>query len=201
MNERDVLQAVRLKGRVTVADLATTIGEEQATVVETVDSLVASGLLVEGKTLKISPDGRVRLGELLAEERAAVDSAAVAAAYDEFRPVNAEFKALVLDWQLRDGQPNTHDDLDHDAAVLARLDAVHDRVAPILAAVTAEVSRLSAYGDKLAAALAKVKSGDTAWVTRPLVDSYHTVWFELHEELILIAGLTREDEAKAGHAE
>jgi len=27
------------------------------------------------------------------------------------------------------------------------------------------------------------------------------VWFELHEELILMAGLIREDEAKAGHAQ
>jgi hypothetical protein len=27
------------------------------------------------------------------------------------------------------------------------------------------------------------------------------VWFELHEELIVAAGLTREDEAKAGHAQ
>jgi hypothetical protein len=34
-----------------------------------------------------------------------------------------------------------------------------------------------------------------------IIDSYHTVWFELHEELILATGLTREDEAKAGHAE
>jgi hypothetical protein len=46
-----------------------------------------------------------------------------------------------------------------------------------------------------------VKSGDTTWLTRPIIDSYHTVWFELHEELILAAGLTREDEAKAGHAQ
>jgi hypothetical protein len=39
------------------------------------------------------------------------------------------------------------------------------------------------------------------WVSCPLVDSYHTVWFELHEELILAAGLTREAEAKAGDAQ
>ena len=39
------------------------------------------------------------------------------------------------------------------------------------------------------------------WLVRPLIDSYHTVWFELHEELILAAGLTRESEAKAGDAQ
>lgn len=32
----------------------------------------------------------------------------IAAAYNEFRNVNANFKALVPDWQVKDGQPNTH---------------------------------------------------------------------------------------------
>jgi hypothetical protein len=48
--------------------------------------------------------------------------------------------------------------------------------------------------------LDKVKSGDTTWLARPIIDSYHTVWFELHEELIAASGLTREEEARAGHA-
>jgi hypothetical protein len=46
-----------------------------------------------------------------------------------------------------------------------------------------------------------MRAGDTSWFTRPLVDSYHTVWFELHEELIGAAGLTREDEASSGNDE
>ena len=33
------------------------------------------------------------------------------------------------------------------------------------------------------------------YLASPLVDSYHTVWFELHEELIELAGSTREAEA------
>jgi hypothetical protein len=43
-------------------------------------------------------------------------------------------------------------------------------------------------------------AGDTTWLARPIIDSYHTVWFELHEELIAASGLTREEEARAGHA-
>jgi hypothetical protein len=34
-----------------------------------------------------------------------------------------------------------------------------------------------------------VASGETIWLTRPIIDSYHTVWFELHEELIAATGL------------
>ncbi|MBS4727106.1 MarR family transcriptional regulator [Mycobacterium sp. SM1] len=200
MSELAVLQAVRLKGRVTLVDLATTLGENPASIAQTVEALTASGLLLTGETLRLSDAGRTRLGEMLAEERKAVDAAALAAAYRAFRPVNADFKALVTDWQLKAGTPNTHDDIGYDAAVLARLDNVHQRVVPIIAAAAAQLPRLSGYTAKLQRALDHIKAGRTAWLTHPMIDSYHTVWFELHEELILAAGLTREGEASAGHA-
>ena len=201
MSELAVLQAVRLKGRVSLADLAVTLGQDTDDVAGTVERLTESGLLIDGKALRVSPEGRVRLDALLAAERQHIDTAALAAAYADFRAVNAEFKALVTDWQLKDGQPNTHDDTAYDAAILARLDDVHHRVAPIVTAAAAQVPRLSRYSAKLHAALDNVHSGDTAWLSRPLIDSYHTVWFELPEELIVAAGLTRESEAKSGDAQ
>ena len=201
MSELTVLQAVRLKGRVSLADLAATLGKDTDDLVTTVDRLAQSGLLIDGKALRLSPDGRVRLDELLATERKHIDKATLAAAYADFRAVNPEFKALVTDWQLRNGQPNTHEDTGYDAAVLARLDNVHHRVAPIVATAAAQLPRLSRYSTRLQAALDKVHAGETAWVSRPLIDSYHTVWFELHEELILAVGLTRESEAKSGDAQ
>jgi len=200
MIELKVLQAVRLKGRISPAEIAATANEDPAAVAEAVKAATEAGLLIEGKTFRLSPQGRTRLGELLTAERESADSAAIVAAYDKFRSVNADFKALVADWQLKNGEPNTHDDEEYDCAVLARLVDVHERVMPITAEVANELPRLATYPDKLATALARVKSGETMWLTRPIVDSYHTVWFELHEELILAAGLTREIEAQAGHA-
>jgi hypothetical protein len=201
VSELTVLQAVRLKGRLSLDDLATTLGEGADDLAATVEGLTRSGLLVDGNLLRLSPEGRVRLNELLAAERQQIDTAAFAAAYADFRAVNAEFKALVTDWQVKNGQPNTHDDADYDAAVVARLDNVHHRVAPIVAAAAAQLPRLSRYSAKLQAALDNVHAGETLWLSRPLIDSYHTVWFELHEELILAAGLTRESEAKSGDAQ
>lgn len=201
MTQLKVLQAARLKGRVSAADLLATVDADPTEVTKTIAALTESGLITEGKTLRLSPDGRIRLTELLAQERDGIDADALAVTYDAFRAVNVDFKALVTDWQLRDGEPNTHDDPDYDAAVLARLDSVHDRVTVIIAEATAQIPRLSGYSDKLGHALAAVSAGDATWLARPIIDSYHTVWFELHEELILAAGLTREDEAKAGHAQ
>ncbi|MCV7196186.1 MarR family transcriptional regulator [Mycobacterium angelicum] len=198
MTELTVLQAVRLKGRVTPADLAKTVNQD---VTETVARLTAAGLLIDATTLRISPTGRARLTELLAQERQSVDPAAMAVAYDEFRSINPDFKSLVTDWQLKDGAPNAHADAGYDAAVLGRLDDVHRRVIPVVEAAANQLPRLSTYQAKLDAALGKVKSGDIAWLTRPLIDSYHTVWFELHEELILAAGLTRAEAARSGDAQ
>lgn len=199
MSELTVLQAVRLKGRVDPAELTATLQQDPADVGATVGRLTGSGLLVGGTPLKISPAGRARLDELLAEERRGIDVGVLISAYREFRAVNADFKALVLDWQVKDGQPNTHQDADYDAAVLAGIDEVHRRVMRIIARAASQLPRLSSYSTKLQAALDKVKAGDIAWLTRPIIDSYHTVWFELHEELILAAGLTREAEAEAGY--
>jgi hypothetical protein len=200
MIELKVLQAVRLKGRITPADIAGTVDEDPAAVAEAVRAAADSGFIAEGKTVRLSENGRNRLNELLAAERQNVDHAAIDAAYAEFRDVNADFKALVADWQLKDGEPNTHEDEEYDAAVLSRLAEVHQRVTPIVELVRKQLPRLGNYSEKLAAALEKVRAGETEWLTRPIIDSYHTVWFELHEELILAAGLTRESEAQAGHA-
>jgi hypothetical protein len=57
------------------------------------------------------------------------------------------------------------------------------------------------YAAKLDAARQKILDGQRIWLTRPIIDSYHTVWFQPHEELIVACGLTRRGEAEVGHAE
>jgi hypothetical protein len=199
--ELKVLQGIRLKGRVDEATLAATVVEDRATLALTIADLIEAGMVLPGKTLKIGPQGRARLDELLAQERSGIDIAAIASAYNAFRDVNVAFKALVSDWQINDGRPNTHQDADYDAAVLARLEDAHRAVVPIIAAAAAWIPRLSTYADKLTSALERIRAGNTTWLARPIIDSYHTVWFELHEELIGAAGITRTDEAKADHAQ
>jgi hypothetical protein len=194
MDELTLLQAVRLKGRVRAADLAATLDEEARAVDSMIRELTEAGLLVSGPTVRLSPAGRARLDELLADERRTIDDESFARIYDEFRSANREFKAVVSQWQLRNGEPNDHADADYDAAVLSRLDGVNRSVLPILASASAQLPRLDAYSAKLSAALDKIHAGDAVWFARPTIDSYHTVWFELHEELIGAAGLTRHDE-------
>ena len=147
MIELKVLQAVRFKGRVTEADVVASVKADPAQVTAAIEQLTQSGLLLSGKSLRISPDGRERLNLLLADERAELNPEALLAAYNDFRDVNADFKALVSDWQVKDGEPNTHLDAEYDAAVLKRLDGVHQRVAPIIVTAAIQVPRLASYFD------------------------------------------------------
>lgn len=62
------------------------------------------------------------------------------------------------------------------------------------------VPQLGRYLGRLDLAVKKINEGDHAWVARPIMDSYHTVWFELHEDLIALCGLTRAEEAASGRA-
>jgi hypothetical protein len=117
--------------------------------------------------------------------------------YERFLIVNAAFKPLISRWQLaRDSDAD-----DGAADVLADLDDLHRDVLPVIAGTSELIPRLHVYAERLDAALRRAHDGDMSWLTRPMVDSYHTVWFELHEELIGLAGRTRAGEASSGSAD
>lgn len=196
-----ILQAAKLKGRPTEADLLAACGPDAAA---TVTTLIDSGALDRaGTRLKLTATGRAELDELLAAERATVDQEALKSVYHgTFDALNTTFKQLVTDWQLIDGtRPNDHSDAAYDGAIVARLGELHQQLVPLLDRFTGFAPRLSGYRERFGAALDKVRAGDHSWLARPLVDSYHTVWFELHEELIGLAGSSRAQEAAAGRAE
>jgi hypothetical protein len=181
-----VLQTIRLKGRVNRTDL--TGG---------VDALIDAGLVVDAPLVRLTDEGRARLADLLAGERETVDPAAADQVYQRFLVINAGLKPLISQWQVtRDSA--SPDDV---AAVLASIDGLHHDVLPVIAAAGELVPRLGAYAERLDTALRRAREDDLSWLTRPMVDSYHTVWFELHEELIGMAGRTRADEAESGSAD
>jgi pyruvate, orthophosphate dikinase len=113
-------------------------------------------------------------------------------------------KEAVTAWQLKetDGTQvlNDHTDPAYDATVLDQLAAVHhDSVAWLLPLVPG-LGRLGTYHARLELALGRARDGDQRFVASPRVDSYHSVWFELHEDLIGLAGRNRADEVAAGRA-
>jgi pyruvate,orthophosphate dikinase len=166
------------------------------------DRFASAGLVAtSARGWRLTPDGREHAAKLVAEERAGLDRAALDSLYETFLKPNAELKAVITAWQMRDeNTPNDHTDATYDASVIARIAQLVQSIEPILMRLAELAPRLSRYRLRLARALVKIQSGEHAFIARPIIDSYHTVWFELHEDLIAVSGRTRGDEAKAGRA-
>ena len=203
MSDVALLQVLRLKGRAPAPAVASALGRSEAEAAAALDALVSEGHAEPTNMgFKLTEPGREVLARLMGEERAAIDQGALKTLYDEFCTHNDEFKEIVTRWQLKsDTEVNDHSDAAYDAGVLGRLDALHERFLPVAARAAELVPRLTTYPPRFSAAIENVRAGQHEFVARPMIDSYHTVWFELHEELIEAAGLTRADEAAAGRAQ
>lgn len=160
---------------------------------------IGEGIVKEAKgRFVILPAGRERLDALYPEVYSDVRAAGrLGVAYERFEEINRDLKALITEWQtiIVDGKalPNDHSDEAYDRKVIDRLNDFHDGAGSVLGALAAEVPRLTRYSERLGAALDKADTGETDYVSGVRVDSYHTVWFELHEDLIRILGTTRDE--------
>jgi DNA-binding MarR family transcriptional regulator len=197
-----VLHVLRLKGFAEPHEIADAARLERTAVDEQLAKLRADELAVrrEGRLQgwTLTPAGRAEHERLVAEE--ASDAGAtdvVRRSYERFLAVNPRLLAVCTDWQVRAGARNEHLDTGYDAAVLGRLRAVDDEAAPVLADLSAALDRYAGYAARLRDALGAVAGGRTEWLTKPGIDSYHTVWFELHEDLLSTLGLERSEEVVA----
>lgn len=202
-----VLHGIRLGGFVATAEgVAARYRLDRDAVDDELAGLQQGGMAVlrngAAPGWSLTAEGR-RTGErLLAQE---VDAAGarqlVEGAYRSFVALNQPFLDACSAWQLRDVDgalvANDHTDPEYDAAVVAELDRLCAQAVPLLDALGGALERFSGYRRRLEAAASRVACGELDFVTRPMVDSYHTVWFELHEDLLATLGLDRTQEAAA----
>ncbi|MAT50932.1 MAG: hypothetical protein CMK32_07095 [Porticoccaceae bacterium] len=203
MQDLVLLQLARVKGLLSFSQAADSLSVSEDELKEPFNRFAAEEWVAETpRGWRLTPVGRKVTADLIAQERESLDADAVSAVYEAFCTVNDELKATITAWQMRDaGTPNDHTDAAYDQSVIDRLAQVHEQAKPVLERITAVAPRLNHFAERLDRALAKVQDGDHTFVARPILDSYHTVWFELHEDLMAIAGLTRAEEAAAGRAQ
>jgi len=194
-----VMHAVAIKKHAAPEAIASVAGLSANRVSAALAFGVAKGRLVEADgRYVLTPAGRLMLdgeytryyGTLRADSR-------FSSGYERFEVVNRELKQLITDWQTVDigGKrvTNDHSNEEHDARILDKLSALHERFEPILKGLVACAPRLAVYAKKLEAALNKAEDGDHAWVSDAKTESYHTVWFELHEDLLRLLGRVRDE--------
>ena len=112
-------------------------------------------------------------------------------AYRDFLAINERFKALCGDWQLCGGEPNDHTDAEYDAEVVQRWVQLNDDALPVVERMGDVLARLAPYGPRLAQTCQRVVKGETNMLTGVMCGSYHDVWMELHEDLILTQRIDR----------
>jgi hypothetical protein len=159
--------------------------------------LVDAGLaMAKGPLIMPTPAGTAAAQQALRLPAGGDTEKALRPLFEKFLPVNHELREICSAWQLRpDGSPNDHSDPTYDASVRDRLDDVDDSIGRILRRMTDVEPRLGHYRADLTAALEKLDDGDPSALTSPLSRSYHTVWMHLHQELLLLLGISRaEDE-------
>ena len=195
-----VMHALRIKGLAGEDALGRMTGLAPTDVEAGAAELSESGL-VEKRTGRfagwvLTGPGRQRHEELLVAERDRVGSNPdLGQAYDGFVALNERFKAVCTAWQVRDLDTqllNDHEDPVYDAQVIHGLGEIHDAVVPIIGQLTGVLSRFGGYGGRLTDCLRRVRAGERDAFTRPLSESYHDVWMELHQDLLLTMDITRE---------
>jgi hypothetical protein len=199
-----VMHGLRLKGVASPEAVADAVGLPRAHVGALLDGLAAEGLVVhrEGALTgwALTPAGRSAHERLLAREADAnAVRSRIEGAYGEFRQLNPEVLDVCSRWQVRElaGRPvrNDHTDPVYDDAVVSDLAAIHGDARPVCDRLAGTLDRYRPYGARLGHALERVRAGDTEYFAKPLIPSYHTVWFELHEDLLATLGIDRTAEA------
>ena len=144
---------------------------------------------------QLTPVGREEHLIALAEDVGATTIAKeLRGPYNTFLGLNESFKALCGAWQLKDGEPNDHADSSYDQAVVQQLVSLNEHTIPVVAAMGSVLARLAPYAPRLAATCARVTNGESKMFTGVMCGSYHDVWMELHEDLILTQGINRGSE-------
>jgi hypothetical protein len=188
-----VLHALRIKGFAKVDALADLAALRRAEVERHLEDFQAAGLarFREPRSLwQLTTRGREEhAAELVAD--AGHLEASIRPHYDAFLALDGSFKELCGDWQLRDGAPNDHTDPVYDRDLIARLLAIDADAGPEVGAMGAELARLAPYGPRLSTTARLVAEGDHHLFTGVMCGSYHDVWMELHEDLILTLGIDR----------
>ncbi len=199
------LRALAVKGYATTEALAAAAGITTGETESVLERLTADRQVeVAVGSHRLTDAGKAAAAALLAADTAAWGVDRATAALDAFIAFDARMKATVTAWQMRDVEGeqtfNDHTDPAYDAGVLAELAALHADAGAWLDGLLDGLPRLAVYRRRLDRANVAAQAGDARFVASPRVDSYHSVWFELHEDLIRLAGRNRADEVAAGRA-
>lgn len=179
-----MLHALRCLGFVDASRITAATGLDLSEVDDELIRLGTAGLVAhETGTFGgwgLTETGRAADAERTAEELTTSGArAAVSSAFDDFLVLNPELLEICTAWLLRP-----------DTTVLNLLTDFDRRADAVLEALSSALPRFARYRVRLTDALTRALAGEHAYVSENL-DSYHVVWFQLHEDLLVTLGIPR----------
>lgn len=185
----ELLRTIQLKGLCSVERIASCLGVAESVVS---DCLALHEALLKStpRGFALTPEGRGWVLEQVALEGAGLGQM-LEPEFEQFLALNHRFKVLVTEYQQAGVTGSDHERWPW---FIAEVTSLHSSFKPIVEEVSAKAERLATYGPRFEAAHAALLAGDHTMLVSPLKDSYHTIWFEYHEELIALTGRDRATE-------
>lgn len=183
--ERATLQYLAMHGIGETAELER--ATETSDVGSTLSSLQSDGYVEEEGFWYLTDAGEDRLDELCRERFSADERQQLQEIFDDFEALDARFKALSEEWQQTE-------DAKRRGAILEQLEHLHTALVGLFDELGDEPRAVyEQYLDRLASAANRISEGESEYFTGADVDSYHTIWFELHDDLLRTLGRDREE--------
>ncbi|MBT8446985.1 MAG: hypothetical protein HKO62_11085 [Gammaproteobacteria bacterium] len=187
--ELEVLRAIGFAGAVETASDLVGCGEA-SDIRDTLTRLGTAGLVSSDSVITLMPAGEAVLASWFERDRAGLSPAEQDAMHEAFRPLDREIKSLASAWQEADAA----DDWDARLQTIEALTALHEATLAFLDSYASTLPRLAVFRERLGQACEKVLDGETEYFTGVKVDSYHTAWFSLHEDLLRLLARERDPE-------
>jgi hypothetical protein len=179
------LMVVRVQGIASLQRAAAALDVSEEDARQRLNALAAEELVSErtGRVagFSLTPKGAETFDKLLAEEglRTSED---LRDRYDRFMTVDPLVKRTCSRSQS-----------DGPEAALDDLLPLHDKARSCLRKIAQCAPRYATYLTRLDRCVERLSDGDHTAFTKPLAESYHQVWWELHQDLLLTLGLEREE--------
>lgn len=185
--ELDVLQHLAMEGIAETDDIAEATGHPEGAVRDTLDSLEAEGFVEAEGFWYLTDSGEDRLGTVCRQRFDAEELAALEDLLPRFETLDDRMKELAGEWQDLD-----QSDRGPAAEPVDALEELHADLEALFTDLEADTRAIyDPYLESLSDAVTRLRDGETAYFTATDVDSYHTVWFELHDDLLRTLGVER----------
>jgi phosphoenolpyruvate-protein kinase (PTS system EI component) len=189
-----VLHVLRVRGFVTGDGFLESLGAHPA---DLLAALIDDGHVrhIESRDMyALLPAGREHQQSLLDSYAGEPTRRLLTQPYETFLELNSEFKSLCTKWQMRGEEANDHSDADYDSRCVGDLGLLHEAAQPIIEALASAVPRLDRYRARLRSAARQVAEGNTKMFTGVACGSFHDIWMELHEDLVVLQRIDRGSE-------